>query len=117
MNGPRARETVQKLWNASKSLQGGGVSYYEYVTELTYLLLLKMLSEVKRDGKLLEERIPAEYRWSALKKKEGEPRLIYYRELLVALGDRSKVKFELPRQTRLNRHGLAAAGRSGDPRR
>jgi type I restriction enzyme M protein len=39
MNGPRARETVQKLWNASKSLQGGGVSYYEYVTELTYLLL------------------------------------------------------------------------------
>ncbi|WP_278373439.1 HsdM family class I SAM-dependent methyltransferase [Sphingobium xenophagum] len=98
MNGPRARETVQKLWNASKSLQGGGVSYYEYVTELTYLLLLKMLSEVKRDGKLLEERIPAEYRWSALKKKEGEPRLIYYRELLVALGDRSKVKFELVNQ-------------------
>jgi len=38
MNGSRARETVQKLWNASKSLQGGGVSYYEYVTELTYLL-------------------------------------------------------------------------------
>ena len=68
MNGPRARETVQKLWNASKSLQGGGVSYYEYVTELTYLLLLKMLEEVKRDGKKLEERLPADCRWGALKK-------------------------------------------------
>ena len=83
MNGPGARETVQKLWNASKSLQGGGVSYYEYVTELTYLLLLKMLEEVSRDGKKLEERLPAEYRWSTLRKREGEPRLQFYRTLLV----------------------------------
>ncbi len=98
MNGPRARETVQKLWNASKSLQGGGVSYYEYVTELTYLLLLKMLEEVSRDGKKLEERLPAEYRWSALRKKEGEPRLQFYRTLLVSLGDKSKVDFPLVNQ-------------------
>lgn len=98
MNGPRARETVQKLWNASKSLQGGGVSYYEYVTELTYLLLLKMLSEVKRDGKPLEERLPEECRWKRLKKEEGEDRLIFYRKLLVKLGDRTEVKFELVNQ-------------------
>jgi len=98
MNGPGARDTVQKLWNASKSLQGGGVSYYEYVTELTYLLLLKMLAEVKRDGKLLEERLPVDCRWAALRKKEGEERLIFYRNLLVKLGDRSKVKFELVNQ-------------------
>lgn len=98
MNGPRARETVQKLWNASKSLQGGGVSYYEYVTELTYLLLLKMLEEVTRDGKKLEERLPAKYRWSALKKTEGEARLLFYRSLLVDLGDKSKVNFPLANQ-------------------
>ncbi len=98
MNGPRARETVQKLWNASKSLQGGGVSYYEYVTELTYLLLLKMLEEVSRDGKKLEERLPAEYRWKALKAKEGEERLQFYRTLLVTLGDKSKVNFPLVNQ-------------------
>ncbi len=98
MNGPRARETVQKLWNASKSLQGGGVSYYEYVTELTYLLLLKMLEEVSRDGKKLEERLPAEYRWKALKAKEGEGRLQFYRTLLVTLGDKSKVNFPLVNQ-------------------
>ncbi|MCW1985103.1 UNVERIFIED_ORG: type I restriction enzyme M protein [Sphingomonas sp. R1F5B] len=98
MNGPRARETVQKLWNASKSLQGGGVSYYEYVTELTYLLLLKMLEEVKRDGKALEERLPTEYRWKALKAKEGDQRLQFYRNLLVALGDRETVKFPLVNQ-------------------
>lgn len=98
MNGPRARETVQKLWNASKSLQGGGVSYYEYVTELTYLLLLKMLEEVTRDGKKLEERLPADCRWGALKKLEGEPRLIRYRALLLELGTRADINFPLVKQ-------------------
>lgn len=98
MRGSRARETVQKLWNASRSLQGGGVTYYEYVTELTYLLLLKMLSEVKRDGKLLEERIPSQYRWKALKDQSEGTRLQYYRDLLVKLGDRSEVKFDLVNQ-------------------
>jgi type I restriction enzyme M protein len=98
MNGGRARETVQKLWNASKSLQGGGVSYYEYVTELTYLLLLKMLAEVKRDGKHLEERLPKQYRWGELKRLEGEARLIHYRQLLLDLGNGEKVKFPLVNQ-------------------
>lgn len=98
MNGPKARETVQKLWNASKSLQGGGVTYYEYVTELTYLLLLKMLEEVKRDGKRLEERLPADCRWRALKKLEGEERLIRYRNLLRELGTRRDINFPLVKQ-------------------
>ena len=98
MNGPRARETVQKLWNASKSLQGGGVSYYEYVTELTYLLLLKMLEEVSRDGKKLEQRLPADCRWGALKKLEGEARLVRYRALLLELGTRADINFPLVKQ-------------------
>jgi type I restriction enzyme M protein len=98
MNGSRARETVQRLWNASKSLQGGGVTYYEYVTELTYLLLLKMLEEVSHNGKKLEERLPAECRWGALKKLGGEMRLQFYRTLLVTLGDSSKVKYPLVNQ-------------------
>jgi type I restriction enzyme M protein len=98
MNGPRARETVQKLWNASKSLQGGGVSYYEYVTELTYLLLLKMLEEVTRNGKRLEERIPADCRWAALKKREGQDRLDLYRAVLLKLGTSSEVSYPLVKQ-------------------
>lgn len=98
MNGSRARETVQKLWNASKSLQGGGVSYYEYVTELTYLLLLKMLEEVKRDGIALEGQLPAELRWKALKSEQGEDRLRFYKKMLLDLGDPSKVKFDLVNQ-------------------
>lgn len=98
MNGTRARETVQKLWNASKSLQGGGVSYYEYVTELTYLLLLKMLEEVKRNGVKLEERLPPNLRWGELKRLEGEQRLIRYRAMLLELGTSDKFNFPLVKQ-------------------
>ena len=98
MNGTRARETVQKLWNASKSLQGGGVSYYEYVTELTYLLLLKMLEEVKRDGVKLEERLPSNLRWGELKRLEGEQRLIRYRAMLLELGTSDEFNFPLVKQ-------------------
>jgi type I restriction enzyme M protein len=98
MNGGRARETVQKLWSASRSLQGGGVGYYEYLTELTYLLLLKMMEEVKREGKPLEERLPAQYRWRRLKQLEGEERLKHYRHVLLDLGNKKKVDFDLVNQ-------------------
>ncbi len=98
MNGGRARETVQKLWSASRSLQGGGVSYYEYLTELTYLLLLKMLEEVKRLGKPLEQRLPAKYRWRELKRLEGEVRLKHYRQALIDLDNKKKVDFDLVNQ-------------------
>ena len=97
MNGPRARETVQKLWNASKSLQGGGVSYYEYVTELTYLLLLKMLSEVKRsfakgeEAVTLETFIPADCRWDYLRRLPGQRKLDHYNQILLTLGTSPEV--------------------------
>ena len=78
----RAREIVQKLWNASKSLQGGGVSYLDYVSELTFLLFLKMLEERKR-----EETVPQSCRWSALKHLDGMELLTAYRRALLDLSD------------------------------
>jgi type I restriction enzyme M protein len=78
----RAREIVQRLWNACKSLQGGGVSYQDYVTELTFLLFLKMLEEQKKEGL-----IPDACRFSTLKRLEGMDLLTAYRRALVDLGD------------------------------
>jgi type I restriction enzyme M protein len=98
MNGPRSREIVQKLWGASKSLQGGGVSYFEYVTELTYLLFLKMMEEVKRNGKPLEGAIPADCRWTYIKRLEGQQRLDHYRAVLLKLGTSADVKTPLVKQ-------------------
>jgi type I restriction enzyme M protein len=59
-------DIVAKLWSLCHVLRDDGVTYNEYVTELTYLLFLKMLEETKR-----ENRLPAGYRWGELVKREG----------------------------------------------
>src|SRR6266851_1494794 len=48
------REIVAKLWNLCNVLRDDGVTYTDYVTELTFLLFLKMLAETGHEG-LLEK--------------------------------------------------------------
>jgi type I restriction enzyme M protein len=52
------QEIVQKLWNECNVLRDDGVSYQDYITELTYILFLKMSKE---QGE--ENDIPEKYRW------------------------------------------------------
>ena len=74
-------DIVAKLWALCNVLRDDGVTYNEYVTELTYLLFLKMLQET---GK--EDRLPKQYRWAELAKREGIDQLEYYKRLLLDLG-------------------------------
>jgi len=74
-------DIVAKLWGLCNVLRDDGVTYNEYVTELTYLLFLKMLEET---GK--EERLPAGWRWGPLAKCEGMEQLDYYKAMLLELG-------------------------------
>jgi type I restriction enzyme M protein len=60
------RDIVAKLWNLCNVLRDDGITYTDYVTELTFLLFLKMLAETGH-----EERLPKEHRWEGLLKKEG----------------------------------------------
>jgi len=39
------RDIVSKLWNLCNVLRDDGITYTDYVTELTFLLFLKMLQE------------------------------------------------------------------------
>src|SRR3954466_4261504 len=95
---------VAKLWSFCHVLRDDGITYNEYVTELTYLLFLKMLAETDR-----ENRLPAEYRWSELARREGLEQLDYYKRMLLDLGDPKKVSDALVRsifvdaQTRLRK--------------
>jgi type I restriction enzyme M protein len=75
---------VAKLWNLCNVLKDDGVTYHQYVTELTYLLFLKMAKETGR-----EEGIPAEWRWDELERQDGTEQLNYYRRLLLELGNGS----------------------------
>jgi type I restriction enzyme M protein len=74
-------DIVARLWSLCHVLRDDGVTYNEYVTELTFLLFLKMLEETKR-----EERLPKLYRWRELAKREGLDQLDYYKRLLLDLG-------------------------------
>lgn len=79
------QEIVSKLWNLCNVLRDDGITYHQYVTELTYLLFLKMLKETGN-----EQGIPEEYRWDKLASKEGIELKNFYRMLLLHLGTEGK---------------------------
>ena len=74
-------DIVSRLWNLCNVLRDDGVTYHQYVTELTYLLFLKMAAETGT-----ESQIPAGYRWSDLAGRDGIEQLNFYRAQLVHLG-------------------------------
>lgn len=75
-------EIVSRLWNLCNVLRDDGITYHQYVTELTYILFLKMAKETGS-----EKGIPEKYRWDVLKSKDGLELQKYYDELLRALGE------------------------------
>jgi type I restriction enzyme M protein len=77
----RTHDIVQKLWNLCNDLRDDGVTYHQYVTELTYLLFLKMAKETGTEDQLPEGR-----RWNDLKAKSAPDRLDHYRQTLLDLG-------------------------------
>ena len=82
MTNPQAtRDIVQKLWNLCDVLRDDGVTYHQYVTELTYLLFLKMAEETGT-----EDLLPQGYRWNDLKTLGGTAQLNFYKGLLLHLG-------------------------------
>ena len=75
------RDIVQKLWRLCDILRDDGITYQAYVTELTYMLFLKMLAETGR-----EDALPSDARWASLTSRQGEALLTHYRALLLRLG-------------------------------
>jgi type I restriction enzyme M protein len=76
------QEIVSKLWNLCNVLRDDGITYHQYVTELTYILFLKMAKETGA-----ESQIPETYRWDNLKSKSGVELKKFYKELLSHLGE------------------------------
>jgi type I restriction enzyme M protein len=77
---------VQKLWNYCNILRDDGLSYQDYIEQLTFLLFLKMADERQ---KLFPSRtilIPHDLDWQSLERLDGEPLDAHYRHILVELG-------------------------------
>lgn len=76
-----SNEIVQKVWGYCNVLRDDGVSYGDYLEQLTYLLFLKMADERKRE--LNEDMaIPEGLDWNSLKSLEGTDLEAHYIEIL-----------------------------------
>ena len=75
-------DIVAKLWNLCNILKDDGVTYHQYVTELTYLLFLKMAKETDTENQL-----PEGCRWDDLERESAPLRLETYKKLLIHLGN------------------------------
>jgi type I restriction enzyme M protein len=82
---PHTQDIVKKLWNLCNILKDDGVNYHQYVTELTFLLFLKMAKETNKEGE-----IPEGYRWTDLETKNEAEMLTFYKKLLLHLGTEAK---------------------------
>jgi type I restriction enzyme M protein len=77
---------VQRLWNYCNVLRDDGVSYGDYVEQLTYLLFLKMADEQTKPPFRKPSIIPEAYAWPALTSRDGGDLETHYRETLIQLG-------------------------------
>jgi type I restriction enzyme M protein len=77
---------VQKLWNYCNVLRDDGLSYGDYLEQLTYLLFLKMADEQTKppfDGRRF---VPEGLDWQSLLSRDGEELEAHYIHLLRELG-------------------------------
>jgi type I restriction enzyme M protein len=77
---------ITKLWNYCSILRDDGMSYGDYVEQLTYLLFLKMADERTKPPYNHPSPVPEKYGWQSLLKREGEELFNHYRHLLETLG-------------------------------
>ena len=84
------RVLTKKVWNLATILAGLGIGYTEYVTQLTYLLFLKMDAE---NEELFEETsaIPEGYRWSNLIELDGLDLIEQYEKTLKKLSEQDNL--------------------------
>lgn len=92
------QEIVSKLWNLCNVLRDDGITYHQYVTELTYILFLKMMKETENESNITNSIIKREdkpldietYNWETLVKKQGIELKKYYNIILGEFGENCK---------------------------
>lgn len=77
---------VQRLWNYCNVLRDDGVSYGDYVEQLTYLVFLKMADEQTKPPFNKSSTIPVGLDWESLVEKDGDELEVHYRHILDSLG-------------------------------
>ena len=74
---------LKKVWDIANVLAAAGVGFTDYVTQLTYILFLKMDTEKEELG--LKSSIPDGYKWNDLANLSGTDLVDKYEEILEEL--------------------------------
>jgi type I restriction enzyme M protein len=89
MTETNASAIVEKVWGLCNVLRDDGVSYGDYLEQLTYLIFLKMADEYAQPPYDRNLGIPVDYTWSKLAPLAGAELETQYIETLVELGNLS----------------------------
>lgn len=81
-----AHRIVNKLWSYCNVLRDDGLSYGDYLEQLTYLLFLKMADEQTKPPWRRPSPVPEGYDWPSLTSRDGADLELHYRALLQHLG-------------------------------
>ncbi|MTI81255.1 MAG: SAM-dependent DNA methyltransferase [Firmicutes bacterium] len=73
---------VSKVWSFAHVLRDDGVSYGDYLEQLTYLLFLKMVDEFAKPPYYRKINVPEGYDWESLKGKRGRELELHYNKTL-----------------------------------
>lgn len=74
---------LKKVWDIANVLAAAGVGFTDYITQLTYILFLKMDAEKEELG--LGSSIPEGYKWADLESLSGQDLVDKYEEILKEL--------------------------------
>jgi type I restriction enzyme M protein len=91
---------IQKLWNYCDVLRDDGVSYGDYVEQLTYLLFLKMADEQTKPPYNNPNMIPDEYSWDKIERLEGQELENKYNSILEKLSEEEGILGEIFKESK-----------------
>ena len=78
---------ISKVWSFASVLRDDGVSYGDYLEQLTYLLFLKMVDEFAKPPYSRKINVPEGYDWESLTSKRGSELELHYTKCLRELSN------------------------------
>jgi type I restriction enzyme M protein len=90
-NSKQTSTIVSKVWSLCNPLRDDGVSYGDYLEQLTYLIFLKMSDEYAKPPYNKETGIPAGYTWADMNTLKGAELEEQYKATLEKLGEQSGI--------------------------
>ena len=82
---------ISKVWGMCNPLRDNGVSYGDYLEQLTYLIFLKMSDEYSKPPYKRETGIPAGYTWADMNTLKGAELEEQYKATLEKLGEQGGI--------------------------